>query len=181
MSVRWCPLSKQSCKRFWNFCITCCSMVGEIAATSSLMLCLKSTVVLGFFSYTLLLSYPQSKKSQMLRSGNLAGHSIFPLHESRRAGNISLRTCIAALAVWAVAPSCWNQRVWFSTPSLQHLLQKCAKHLSVAGWIYCYWPACLVFKEIGSITPKDAAPHQTISFSDCKGFWWVSRGFSVAQ
>jgi hypothetical protein len=109
----WCPLSKHSRKRFWNFCITCCSMVGEIAATSSLMLCFKSTVVLGFFSYTLLLSYLQSKKSQTLRSGDLAGPSIFPLRESRRAGNISLRTRIAVLAVWTDAPSCWNQNVWF--------------------------------------------------------------------
>ena len=49
VSVRWCPLSKHSRKRFWNFCITLCSMVGETAATSSLMLCFKSTVVLGFF------------------------------------------------------------------------------------------------------------------------------------
>jgi hypothetical protein len=37
-------------------------MVGEIAATSFLMFCFKSTVVLGFFSYTLLLRYPQRKK-----------------------------------------------------------------------------------------------------------------------
>jgi len=39
-----------------------CSMVGETAATSCLMFCFKSTVVLGFFSYTLLLRYPQRKK-----------------------------------------------------------------------------------------------------------------------
>jgi len=37
-------------------------MLGGIAATSSLMFCFKSTVVLGFFSYTLLLRYPQRKK-----------------------------------------------------------------------------------------------------------------------
>ena len=35
MSVRWHPLLTHSCKRFWKFCITRCSMVGEIAATSS--------------------------------------------------------------------------------------------------------------------------------------------------
>jgi hypothetical protein len=56
-------------------------MVGETAATSSLMFCFKSTVVLGFSSYTVLLRYPQRKKLQALRSGDLAGHSIFPLHE----------------------------------------------------------------------------------------------------
>jgi len=63
VSVRWRPLlSTHSPKRFWKFCITRCSMLGEIAVTSSLMFCFKSTVVLGFFSYTLLLRYPQRKK-----------------------------------------------------------------------------------------------------------------------
>ena len=62
MSVRWRPLSTHSPKRFWKFCFACCSMLEEIAAISSLMFCFKSTVVLGFFSYTLLLRYPQRKK-----------------------------------------------------------------------------------------------------------------------
>ena len=63
VSVRWRPLlSTHSPKRFWKFYITRCSMVGEITATSSLMFCFKSTVVLGFFSCTLLLRYPQRKK-----------------------------------------------------------------------------------------------------------------------
>jgi hypothetical protein len=35
-----------------------------------------------------------------LRSGNLAGNSIFPLRETTRAGNISLRTLIAIPTVW---------------------------------------------------------------------------------
>jgi hypothetical protein len=67
-------------------------MLGEIAATSSLMSCYKSTIVLGFFLYTLLLRYPQRKKLQALRSGDLEGHSIFPLHGIMQAGNVSLRT-----------------------------------------------------------------------------------------
>jgi len=46
-------------------------MVGEIAATSSLMFYFKSTIVLGLFSYTLLLRYPQLEKSQALKSGGL--------------------------------------------------------------------------------------------------------------
>jgi len=62
VSVRWHPLLTHSRKRFWKFCITRCSMVGEIAATSSLMFYFKSTIVLNFFSYTLLLRYPQRKK-----------------------------------------------------------------------------------------------------------------------
>ena len=92
VSVRWRPLlSIHSCKCFWKFYITRCSMVGEIAVTSSLMFCFKSTVVLGVFSYTLLLRYPQRKRSQALRSSDLAGRSIFPLREISWVGNISLR------------------------------------------------------------------------------------------
>jgi len=61
--VRWRPLlSTHSPKCFWKFCFTRCSILVETAATSSLMFCFKSTVVLGFFSYTLLLRYPQRKK-----------------------------------------------------------------------------------------------------------------------
>ena len=63
VSVRWRPLlSTHSPKRFWKLCITRWSMVGETAATSSLMFCFKPTVVVGLFSYTLLLRYPQRKK-----------------------------------------------------------------------------------------------------------------------
>ena len=42
----------------------------------------------------------------------------------------------------------------FNTKSLQLRFQKCAKHLSVVDWIYCYCPACLIFKEIGADHPK---------------------------
>jgi hypothetical protein len=52
---------------------------------------------------------------------------------------------------------------------------------SVADWIYCYCPAWLIFKETGTNHPKRYTPHQTITFSEYKGFWWISRGFSVAQ
>ena len=62
VSVRWRPLSTHSPKHFWKFCFTRCSMLRENAATSFLMFCFKSTVVLGFFSYTLPLRYPQRKK-----------------------------------------------------------------------------------------------------------------------
>jgi len=93
MSVRW-----HSRKCFWKFRIIRCSMVGEIVATLSLMFCFKSTIALGFFSYTLILRYPQ-RKSQALRSGDLADHSIFPLREIIRAGIISLRARITVLTV----------------------------------------------------------------------------------
>jgi hypothetical protein len=73
--------------------------MGETAATLSLMLSFKSSVVLGHFSDSLLLIYPQKKKLQALRLGDLADHSIFHLSDIMQAGNISLRTHIALLAV----------------------------------------------------------------------------------
>ena len=74
MYVRWRPSSAHSPKRFWKFCITRCSMLGEIAATSSLMFCFKSTVVLGFFSYTFALEI--SSEEAVLRLGTLVPMNI---------------------------------------------------------------------------------------------------------
>ena len=61
-------------------------MLGEIVAPSSLMFCFKSTVVLGFFSYTLLLRYPQEE--EVLRLGTLVPMNIevptkYPLSQDR--------------------------------------------------------------------------------------------------
>ena len=88
----WCPLLPTHSRKFFcKFCVTLCSMVGEIATTSSLVFCSKCTVVFGFFSYTLLLSYPQSKKSQALWSAILQviQYSLFvrsPLLGTSRCG-----------------------------------------------------------------------------------------------
>jgi len=72
--MRWRPLSKYSPKPFWKFCITRCSMLGEIAANSSLMFCFKSTVVLGFFSCTFALEI--SSEEEVLRLGTLVPMNI---------------------------------------------------------------------------------------------------------
>ena len=60
-------LLTHSRKRFWKFCITRCSIVGEIAATSSMMFCFKFTVVLGFFSYFLTLVLEKCSEEEVLR------------------------------------------------------------------------------------------------------------------
>ena len=128
--VRWRPLlSTRFRMRFWKFCITRCSMVGEIAATSSLMFCFKSAVVLSFFSYTFLLRYPYRKKSQALRPGDLAGHSVVPLREITRAENNLQRTRSVSRCPVLLKPD----SLGFNTKSLQRQFQKCAKHLTVAG------------------------------------------------
>jgi hypothetical protein len=58
----------------------------------------------------------------------------------------------------------------FIPKSLQLCFQKCAKRLSVAGWIYCFCLACLVLKEIGADHPKNTTSHQTITISEHKSF-----------
>ena len=142
-----------SSKPFWNFCITLC-MIGEFAATSSMMFFFKSSVVPGSFSYSLLLEYPQRKNSQAMRSGDLAGHLTLSVSEVTRAGSISLRTVTAFPVVWAIVPSFLKQRVWISAWSLHCLFQKFANHLNAPCLIYSYCPACLVFKVIRTDQPK---------------------------
>ena len=66
----------------------------------------------------------------------------------------------------------------FSTKSLQLWFQKCAKHLEVAGWIYCYCPAC---QEIRSSQPKYATPHQTVTFSEHNGSWWYCEFLQLSN
>jgi hypothetical protein len=76
-------------------------MVGGIAATSSLMFCFKSFVVLGFFSYTLLLRYPQrisqaqtvwfQQDRAMAQTAGIAMgvlNEMFPARVISRRGNI---------------------------------------------------------------------------------------------
>ena len=58
----------------WNFCMTRCTMMEETAGFSLVMFCFMSSVVLCRFSCTLLLR----KKSQALRSRDLAGYSVIP-------------------------------------------------------------------------------------------------------
>ena len=77
-------LSTHSPKRFWKFCITRCSMLGEIAGTSSLMFCFKSNVVLGFVHLTLEIS----SEEEVLRLGTLVPMNIevptkYPLSQVR--------------------------------------------------------------------------------------------------
>jgi hypothetical protein len=61
-------------------------MVGEIAATSSLMFCFKFTVLLGFFSYTPALEI--SSEEEILRPGTFVPMNIelpteYPLSQDR--------------------------------------------------------------------------------------------------
>jgi hypothetical protein len=123
VSVRWHPfLSTHSCKHFWKFCITHCSMIAKTDASCP-------TLSLVYFRTTC--SWDIPRRLQALRSGNIAGHSILPLYEITRARNNSLRNRVAVLTVWAVALSCWNQRVLVSTPRLCNSNSRNVRSISV--------------------------------------------------
>jgi len=73
-------------KRFWKFCITRCSMLGEIAATSSLMFCFKLHRCPWFLFVHLALEI--SSEEEVLRLGTLVPMNIevptkYPLSQDR--------------------------------------------------------------------------------------------------
>jgi len=109
-------------------------MVGEIVATASLMFSFKSTVVCGFFSYTLLLRYPPEKEVAGIEIGrscrpfniaSLLDHASWEhLVEDSHCTLRSVSRCPVLLK---------PESLGFNTKTLQLRFQKCAKRLSVAG------------------------------------------------
>jgi len=164
--------------RFWTFCMTRCSMMGENAATPLLLFSFMSYVVLRRFSYNLLLRYSQRNKSQALRSGDLAGHSLIPSSwDNANWGHLVENShCIPRIAsrcLVLLKPDSLD----FNTNYLQSRFQKWAKHPDTVG---C-WFVCLVFKELGIDQPKRCYTITNTTFSEYEGSWRTSRAFSVAQ
>ena len=152
--------------------------MGENAATSLLMFSFMSSVVLGSFSYTLILRYPQRKKSQALRLGDLAGRSVIPSSwDNAKWGHfVENSHCLprnASRCPVLLKPDSLD----FSTKYLQIRFQKCEKHLDLVGCCF----VCLVFKELGIDQPKRCYTTPNKIFSECKSSWRTSRVFSVAQ
>jgi hypothetical protein len=56
------------------------------------------------------LEVPHKKKSQGLKSGERGGHGTASCKETTRPENTSFKIERGRRAVWAVAPSCWNQK-----------------------------------------------------------------------
>jgi hypothetical protein len=52
--------------------------------------------------------YPQRKKLNVGRLGDLTGYVVFPYLEITWSGNRLFTTAMKAQAVWHIAPSCWN-------------------------------------------------------------------------
>ena len=171
MSVRWHPLlSTHAHKRFWKFCITHCIMVGKTAATSSLMFCFKSTIAPPPFFFT-----PCSWDIPSGRSRRRWAWAILhAIQYSLFVRSRKLGTSGSGLALQSsqCEPSpCLDET---RESGLQHqvsatLLPEMCISVLWAEFTVTALPASSSKKK-GPITPKDATPHQTVTFSEGKGF-----------
>jgi hypothetical protein len=114
-------------------------------------------------SYTLCLRNPQRKKSQALRLGDLAGHSVILSSWDHANWGHLVENSHRILRSTSRCPVLLEpDSLYFNTKYLQIQLQKCTKHLDLVGWISRYCFVCLVFKEIRPINLKCATQYQTI-------------------
>jgi len=110
----------------------------------------KSAVVLGLFSVHLALEISPGEEVTGVVIGRSCSPFNIPSSWDHVSWNILLRTCIVSHCPALLKP----ESLGFNTKSLQIRFQKRTKHLSLARWIYCYCPACLVFKETGTDHPE---------------------------
>jgi hypothetical protein len=88
--------------------MTDASILSGIAWTSSRILVLRVSKSGIRVAKTRLLRYPQRKKLQAVRSGDLAGHGMSPKREMILPANTPRNVVNVSRAVCAVAPSCWK-------------------------------------------------------------------------
>lgn len=92
-----------------------------------------------------------------------------------RSGNIPLKTSMGRLALWAVAPSCWNHTTWTSSS----LSFSCLPRQRNAG-CYCNGLHSLLTMFEPTI-PKSATVDQTVTPSQWKGRSWSCQGLFSAE
>jgi hypothetical protein len=119
--------------------------------------------------------YPHKKKSQVLKSGERGGHGTASCKETTRPGN-TFKIARGRRAVWAVAPSCWNQKSsrLCSSPSSSIFGRRKFSNMSVSIGIHSNCDSTL-FKKVRL---NDAYRRQSTPNGH---FWAVKRlcmGFS---
>ena len=75
---------------------------------TSLMRCFKSSTSFTLVAYTVSLTYPQTKTSSGVMSGECEGQGIGPPRPIQRSGNVSFKNCRTKRLQWGGAPSCWK-------------------------------------------------------------------------
>ena len=162
MSFKWWPFTRTHVwSRSRKFASTLPTVSSSISSIRSRIAVFNSSSVRGLPSYTRDFKYPQRQKSHMERSGDRGGHRTSPKWETTRLGNAARTTFMEALAVWAVAPSCWNHTSLLLIPRLQFWFEKVFKHVYVASWIngYC---GSIFFEEKWPENPAlaNTTPHR---------------------
>ena len=96
----------------WNvkLCTALRTFSDAIAAIALWMVSFNALIICGLPRKTSDFRCPQRKKSQGDSSGEWADQGMSPCNETRRPENNCPRTPLEILAIWAVAPSCWNHR-----------------------------------------------------------------------
>jgi hypothetical protein len=92
-----------------------------------------------------------------------------------------LRTRIAVLAVWVVPSLAETRDSGFQHQTSATPVSEMCETSQCSESNYRYCSACFVFNGIGTDYLKNARPHKTINFSDCKVFWWKSQRFSFVR
>ena len=116
----------------------------------------------------LLLEVTSKKESRTDKSVDLEGQWMSPTREMSRPGNCCRNLFILILAMWAVAPSCWNHVVSRRSISLNSGMRKV-----FSMWIYRSEVLPWGFsKKCGPIIPNLATPHHTVTLGLCNGVSW---------
>lgn len=98
-----------SCRRSGKFLITSFKVSTRIAAILLFIASFKFGIVRDLPAYSLDVRFSHKKKEQEVKLGEWRGHRTSLFLEIKRHGNVSRVRFIETLAVWAVAPSYWNQ------------------------------------------------------------------------
>ena len=135
----------------------------------------------AFLSIHVTWGSPTEKKSHFERLGDQGGQGTSPHHEMRRSGNVAHTTAISALAVWAVAPSCWNHTFWLL---ILRLHSSGSKKLLIMSMYRAEFTVVLIpfsSKKYRPMTPTLPIAHQTVTFGLCNGLSCTSWEFCGAQ
>ena len=126
------------------FSMTFSKISGVFLQISQMMLFFNSWGVLSILMVTFSLRYPHRKKSGGIKSGNRDAYETSPKHEIKRPGKVALSIVMVSLAVYGVAPSCWNHKFCMSKSS------SCGNKYSC---IICLQLKNNIIEEINRITP----------------------------
>ena len=127
---------------------------GEIAATSSLMFCFKSTVVLGFFRTRCSWAIPRVRNRRRWDRAILQAIQYSFLVRSSELGTSRWGPAVQSSHCEPLPRLDETREYVFQHQVSATPVPEMCEASQCSGLIYCCYPACLVFKEIGADHPK---------------------------